>query len=110
VKVTRSAVVNAASIARMVLTTESAVVDKPEPPAPAPAHPRDGRRSRCPSRGRRRASASPRCPSPEPEAFGCPPSHSPCLSTQVMPVSRRDVHRRTASNLVQGNRGTASTK
>ena len=36
VKVTRSAVVNAASIARMVLTTESAVVDKPEPPA-APA-------------------------------------------------------------------------
>jgi chaperonin GroEL len=36
VKVTRSAVVNAASIARMVLTTESAVVDKPEPPAPAP--------------------------------------------------------------------------
>jgi chaperonin GroEL len=36
-KVTRSAVVNAASIARMVLTTESAVVDKPEPPAPAPA-------------------------------------------------------------------------
>jgi chaperonin GroEL len=37
VKVTRSAVVNAASIARMVLTTESAVVDKPEPPAPTPA-------------------------------------------------------------------------
>jgi chaperonin GroEL len=37
VKVTRSAVVNAASIARMVLTTESAVVDRPEPPAPAPA-------------------------------------------------------------------------
>ncbi|MDT7580160.1 MAG: chaperonin GroEL [Pseudonocardiales bacterium] len=36
VKVTRSAVVNAASIARMVLTTESAVVDKPAPPAPAP--------------------------------------------------------------------------
>jgi chaperonin GroEL len=35
VKVTRSAVVNAASIARMVLTTESAIVDKPEPPAPA---------------------------------------------------------------------------
>ncbi|MBO0841092.1 MAG: chaperonin GroEL, partial [Sciscionella sp.] len=29
VKVTRSAVINAASIARMVLTTESAVVDKP---------------------------------------------------------------------------------
>jgi chaperonin GroEL len=37
VKVVRSAVVNAASIARMVLTTESAVVDKPEPPAPPPA-------------------------------------------------------------------------
>jgi chaperonin GroEL len=29
VKVTRSAVVNAASVARMILTTESAVVDKP---------------------------------------------------------------------------------
>ena len=29
VKVTRSAVINAASIARMVLTTESAIVDKP---------------------------------------------------------------------------------
>jgi chaperonin GroEL len=29
VKVTRSAVINAASVARMVLTTESAVVDKP---------------------------------------------------------------------------------
>ncbi len=37
VKVTRSAVVNAASIARMVLTTESAVVDLPGPPAPAGA-------------------------------------------------------------------------
>jgi chaperonin GroEL len=37
VKVTRSAVVNAASIARMLLTTESAVVDKPEPPAPPAA-------------------------------------------------------------------------
>jgi chaperonin GroEL len=36
VKVTRSAVANAASIARMVLTTESAVVDKPED-APADA-------------------------------------------------------------------------
>jgi chaperonin GroEL len=35
VKVTRSALVNAASIARMVLTTESAIVEKPEPPAPA---------------------------------------------------------------------------
>ncbi|WP_447397325.1 TCP-1/cpn60 chaperonin family protein, partial [Staphylococcus aureus] len=29
VKVTRSAVVNAASVARMILTTESAVVEKP---------------------------------------------------------------------------------
>ncbi|KAA1031121.1 Heat shock protein 60 family chaperone GroEL [Pseudonocardia sp. Ae406_Ps2] len=37
VKVTRSAVENAASIARMVLTTESAVVDKPEEADPAPA-------------------------------------------------------------------------
>src|SRR4051812_8784504 len=37
VKVTRSAVVNAASIARMVLTTESAVVDKPEHSEPAAA-------------------------------------------------------------------------
>ncbi len=37
VKVTRSALVNAASIARMVITTESAVVDKPEP-APAAGH------------------------------------------------------------------------
>ncbi len=35
VKVTRSAVTNAASIARMVLTTESAVVDKKEDEAPA---------------------------------------------------------------------------
>jgi chaperonin GroEL len=35
VKVTRSAVVNAASIARMVVTTESAVVDKPVKAAPA---------------------------------------------------------------------------
>jgi len=37
VKVTRSAVVNAASIARMVLSTESAVVDKPEEAPPASA-------------------------------------------------------------------------
>ena len=29
VKVTRSAVVNAASVARMILTTETAVVEKP---------------------------------------------------------------------------------
>jgi chaperonin GroEL len=35
VKVTRSAIVNAASIARMVLTTESAVVEKPEKAPPA---------------------------------------------------------------------------
>ncbi|WP_018023361.1 chaperonin GroEL [Corynebacterium ulceribovis] len=38
VKVTHSAVVNAASVARMVLTTEASVVDKPEPPAPAADH------------------------------------------------------------------------
>ena len=36
-KVTRSALENAASVASMVLTTESLVADKPEPPAPAPA-------------------------------------------------------------------------
>ena len=35
VKVTRSALQNAASIAGMFLTTEAVVVDKPEPPAPA---------------------------------------------------------------------------
>ena len=35
VKVTRSAIVNAASIARMLLSTESAVVDKPEEASPA---------------------------------------------------------------------------
>jgi chaperonin GroEL len=34
-KVTKSAVINAASIARMVLTTESTIVDKPEDAAPA---------------------------------------------------------------------------
>ena len=33
-KVTRSALENAASVAGMVLTTESLVADKPEPPAP----------------------------------------------------------------------------
>lgn len=38
-KVTRSALENAASISSMVLTTESLVADKPEPPAPAPAAP-----------------------------------------------------------------------
>ena len=37
VKVTRSALQNAASIAGMFLTTEAVVADKPEPPAPAPA-------------------------------------------------------------------------
>ena len=36
-KVTRSAVENAASVAAMVLTTDALVVDIPEPPAPAPA-------------------------------------------------------------------------
>ena len=34
-KVTRSALENAASVAAMVLTTESLVADKPQPPAPA---------------------------------------------------------------------------
>ncbi len=37
VKVTRSALQNAASVAAMVLTTESLVADKPEPEKPAPA-------------------------------------------------------------------------
>ena len=37
VKVTRSALQNAASVASMVLTTESLVTDIPEPPAAAPA-------------------------------------------------------------------------
>ena len=36
-KVTRSTLENAASVSAMVLTTESLVADKPEPPAPAPA-------------------------------------------------------------------------
>ncbi len=40
-KVTRSALQNAASIAAMVLTTESLVADKKEPAAPAPAMPMD---------------------------------------------------------------------
>jgi chaperonin GroEL len=35
VKVTRSAIVNAASIARMIISTESAIVDKPEQAPPA---------------------------------------------------------------------------
>ena len=34
-KVTRSALENAASVASMVLTTESLVADEPEEPAPA---------------------------------------------------------------------------
>ena len=38
-KVCRSALENSASIAAMVLTTESLVADIPEPPAPAPAAP-----------------------------------------------------------------------
>ena len=39
-KVTRSALENAASVAGILLTTESLVADKPEPPAPAaPAAP-----------------------------------------------------------------------
>jgi chaperonin GroEL len=37
VKVTKSAVANAASIAGMVLTTQTTVVDIPEPVKPAPA-------------------------------------------------------------------------
>lgn len=37
VKVTRSALQNAASIAGLFLTTEAVVADKPEPPAPSPA-------------------------------------------------------------------------
>ncbi|MEP7091474.1 MAG: TCP-1/cpn60 chaperonin family protein, partial [Nocardioidaceae bacterium] len=37
VKVTRSALVNAASIAGMLLTTETLVVEKPEDEDPAPA-------------------------------------------------------------------------
>ena len=41
-KVTRSALENAASVSAMVLTTESLVADKPEPPAPAPAAPDRG--------------------------------------------------------------------
>ena len=41
-KVTRSAIENAASVAAMVLTTESLVADKKEPAAPAPAAPNPG--------------------------------------------------------------------
>ncbi|MCR5171315.1 MAG: chaperonin GroEL, partial [Treponema sp.] len=36
-KVTRSALQNAASVAGMLLTTECAITDIPEPPAPAAA-------------------------------------------------------------------------
>ena len=36
-KVTRSALQNAASVAGMLLTTECAITDIPEPPAQAPA-------------------------------------------------------------------------
>lgn len=42
VKVTRSALQNAASVAAMVLTTECAVTDIPTPPAAAPAAPQGG--------------------------------------------------------------------
>ncbi|MGC7322941.1 TCP-1/cpn60 chaperonin family protein, partial [Mycobacteroides abscessus subsp. massiliense] len=41
-KVTRSALQNAASVASMVLTTESLVADKKEPVPAAPAAPADG--------------------------------------------------------------------
>ena len=52
-------------------------------PGPARAHPRDGRRSRCPSPGRLPASASPRCRRPGREASGCPPCSSPAFSTRT---------------------------
>jgi len=39
--VTRSALQNAASVAAMILTTESTVVDKPEKKKEAPAMPSD---------------------------------------------------------------------
>ena len=41
-KVTRSALQNAASVASMVLTTESLVADIPQPEAPAPQMPGGG--------------------------------------------------------------------
>ncbi len=41
-KVTRSALENAASVAEMVLTTESLVADLPEPPAALPHLPAVG--------------------------------------------------------------------
>ncbi|COO47463.1 chaperone GroEL [Streptococcus pneumoniae] len=37
VKVSRSALQNAASVASLILTTEAVVANKPEPVAPAPA-------------------------------------------------------------------------
>ncbi len=40
--VTRTAVQNAASIAGLLLTTECAITDKPEPPAPMPPMPGGG--------------------------------------------------------------------
>jgi chaperonin GroEL len=42
VKVTRSALQNAASIAGLFLTTEAVVAEKPEPAAPAAAAPQGG--------------------------------------------------------------------
>ncbi|MEK9908001.1 MAG: TCP-1/cpn60 chaperonin family protein, partial [Aquiluna sp.] len=42
VKVTRSALQNAASIAGLFLTTEAVVAEKPEPPAPVAAEPGAG--------------------------------------------------------------------
>ena len=41
-KVTRSALQNAASVAALVLTTEAAVAELPEPPAPAGPAPMPG--------------------------------------------------------------------
>ncbi len=41
-KVCRSALMNAASVSAMLLTTEALVADKPEPPAPAAAAPAGG--------------------------------------------------------------------
>jgi chaperonin GroEL len=42
VKVARSAIQNAASVAEMILTTECTVADKPEKEKPAPAQPAPG--------------------------------------------------------------------
>ena len=41
-KVTKGALLNAASVAAMVLSTEAMITDIPEPPAPAPAGPPGG--------------------------------------------------------------------